>query len=145
MKPHWTTLLQRMGSRDKNPVTLCILMDFSIQLKAIRIGLSIIYLTCLRGHRSAVPNYDYFCPCGLFFILISSVDPDEMPNDAAFYLGIHCLSKYPFSSSIQRVFMYIKCACVYIGLTVLHAACNILHTCKSSMYFILVFCFGGGL
>ena len=41
--------------------------------------------------------------------------------------------------------MYIKCACVYVGLNVLHAACNILYTCKSSLYFILVFFFGGCL
>ena len=30
-------------------------------------------------------------------------------------------------------------ACVYVGLKVLYAACIILYTCKSSLYFILVF------
>ena len=24
-------------------------------------------------------------------------DPDEMPHNAAFHLGLHCLSKYPFT------------------------------------------------
>ena len=47
--------------------------------------------------------------------------------------------------TISIIFMYIKCACVYLGLKVLHAACNILYTCKSSLYFILVFFFGGSL
>ena len=34
---------------------------------------------------------------------------------------------------------------MYVGLIVLHAACIILYTCKSSLYFILVFFFGGSL
>ena len=29
-------------------------------------------------------------------ILTNSADPDEMQHCAAFYLGLHCLSKYPF-------------------------------------------------
>ena len=28
--------------------------------------------------------------------LTNSVDPDEMPQYAAFHLGLHCLLKYPF-------------------------------------------------
>ena len=35
--------------------------------------------------------------------------------------------------------------CVYVGVKVLHAACIILYTCKSSLYFILVFFFGSSL
>ena len=30
----------------------------------------------------------------IFFTLTNSVDPDEMPHYAAFYLGLHCLLKY---------------------------------------------------
>ena len=41
--------------------------------------------------------------------------------------------------------MYKKCACVYVGLKVFHAACIILYACKSSLYFILVFFFGSSL
>ena len=37
------------------------------------------------------------------FYLENSVDPDEMPHYAAFHLGLHCLSKYPF-----RGFKYTK-------------------------------------
>ena len=41
--------------------------------------------------------------------------------------------------------MYIKLACVYVGLKEFHAACIILYTCKSSLYFIIVLFFGGSL
>ena len=34
---------------------------------------------------------------------------------------------------------------MYVGLKVHHAACIILYTCKSSLYFILVFFFGSSL
>ena len=34
---------------------------------------------------------------------------------------------------------------MYVGLKVLHAACIILYTCKSSLYSLLVFFFGGSL
>ena len=37
-----------------------------------------------------------------------------------------------------------KYACVYVGLKVFHDVCIILYTCKSSLYFILVFFFFGG-
>ena len=50
-----------------------------------------------------------------------------------------------YRGTISIFFMYIKFACVYVGLKVLHAACIILFTCKSSLYFILVLFFGGSL
>ena len=39
------------------------------------------------------------------FVLANSTYPDEMPHDVAFYLGQHCLPKYPFFmiSAIHRV------------------------------------------
>ena len=30
------------------------------------------------------------------FVVANSADPDEMPHDAAFHLGLHCLPKDPF-------------------------------------------------
>ena len=42
--------------------------------------------------------------CFNLYKLTNSEDPDEMQHYAAFHLGFHCLSKYPFrGSSIQRV------------------------------------------
>ena len=47
----------------------------------------------LRGHRF---------PCISFsedhFGIANSVDPDEMPLNAAFHLGLHCLPMYVFRS-----------------------------------------------
>ena len=75
-------------------------MEFSIPIKAIRMGSSDIYL---RGHRSEFLNYDLFLSQRIGFTLTNSVDPDEMQHYAAFYLGLHCLPKYPF-----RGFQYTK-------------------------------------
>ena len=56
------------------------------------------------GHRLAFPNYDILLSRMIDFTLTNSVDPDEMLHNAAFHLGLHCLSKYPFRvSSIQSV------------------------------------------
>ena len=29
----------------------------------------------------------------IYFVLVNSADPDEMPHYAAFHLGLHCLPK----------------------------------------------------
>ena len=34
--------------------------------------------------------------CFRLFNFTNSADPDEMPLNAAFHLGLHCLQKYPF-------------------------------------------------
>ena len=75
-------------------------MDFPIQIKAIGWDHP---LHVLRGHRVPYPNYDVFLSLRIVFTLTNSVDPDEMPHYAAFHLGLHCLSKYPF-----RGLQYIK-------------------------------------
>ena len=41
--------------------------------------------------------------------------------------GCTCVSKIS-RGTISIIFTYIKCACVYVGLKVLHAACTILYT-----------------
>ena len=43
-----------------------------------------------------------FC-LNIFSKLTNSLDPNEMPHDAAFHLGLHFLQKYPF-----RDFQYTK-------------------------------------
>ena len=43
----------------------------------------------------------------ILFIFINSADPDEMLQDAAFHLGLHCFPKYLFMvSGIKRINMY---------------------------------------
>ena len=73
-------------------LTNCILID---------IPMSNIYL---RGHWLEFPNYDVFASLMIVLTSAKSVDPDEMWHYAAFYLGLHCLQKYPF-----RGFQYTKC------------------------------------
>ena len=61
-------------------LTLCILMDFPIQINTITIGLSII-------HFKGFPDNYELQSLKIVFILA---------NSAAFHLGLHCLLKYPF-------------------------------------------------
>ena len=69
-------------------------MDFPKQIKAIRMGLSIIYL---KGSQVGIlPIMMYFCPWACFYLVTNSENLDEMQHYAAFHLGLHSLSKYPF-------------------------------------------------
>ena len=88
-------------------LTFCILMDFPIHIKAIKMGLSIIYL---KGHRPLFPDYDLFLSLRIVLTLTNSVDPDEIK----FYLGLHFLSKYPFRG-LQYTNGYARC--LGLGLT----------------------------
>ena len=45
-------------------------------------------------------NYDEFLSLKIVLILANSADPDEMQHYAAFFLGLHCLPKYPFTGFI---------------------------------------------
>ena len=42
-------------------------------------------------------NYDVFIFQKIVFILANSADPDEMPHDAAFHMGLHSLPKCLFT------------------------------------------------
>ena len=63
---------------------------------------SLVFPACLRHwsknsiHRQNFPNYDIFVSLKILLILANSADPDEMQHDAAFHLGLHCFTKYPF-------------------------------------------------
>ena len=59
--------------------------------------------------QSWTPPTKFFGSAHDRLVLASSADPDKMQNCAAFYLGFHGLSKYPF-----REFRYTK------GLAILH-------------------------
>ena len=63
---------------------------------------------CLIVHMkgSQFPNKNVLQSLKIAFILANSdcVDPDEMPQFAAFHLGLHYLPQYPFRvSSIQSL------------------------------------------
>ena len=60
-------------------------MDFPIHIKAIRMGLSIIYF---KGSQVRITNYDVFLSLRTVLILTNSVNPNEMSR---YHLGLHCL------------------------------------------------------
>ena len=66
-------------------------------------------LTCdgllyiLRNQRLYFPTEFQFLSLKIVLALENIVDPNEMPHNAAFHLGLHCLPKYPF-----RGFQYTK-------------------------------------
>ena len=51
----------------------------------------------IAGHRLLLKKVA-FLSLNIIFVNINSEDPDEMPYDAALYLGLHCLPKYTFRS-----------------------------------------------
>ena len=40
------------------------------------------------------------------FILANSADPNEMQHNAAFHLGLHCLSTHPLRGFLSSIQMY---------------------------------------
>ena len=46
-------------------------------------------------------GFTVFLSLKIVSIFVNSSDPDEMQHYAAFYLGLHCLPKYPFSGKIR--------------------------------------------
>ena len=62
-------------------------------------------LFILRDHMLYFPTKIEFLSLKIVLVSANSVDPDEMPQYAAFLLGLHCLPKYPFrvhtNSNIQ--------------------------------------------
>ena len=51
-------------------------------------------LYILRGLRYNFHRSIVFLSSKIDFVLANSADPDEMPHNAAFNLGLHCLLKY---------------------------------------------------
>ena len=74
-------------------------MDLPIHIATINMDLSILYF---KGSQVKFHNINIFLSLNIVFILANSADPDEMPHYAAFYLDLHCLPKYLFTS-IQNV------------------------------------------
>ena len=72
-------------------VTLFILTDYPIHIDTISMELSIFYSKGLPVKISIKRCISVNEDCVL--ILANSADPDEMPPNAAFHLGLHCLPK----------------------------------------------------
>ena len=59
-------------------------------------GCSIVYIQGSKVYNFQIKTVIFSLK--FIFILANSVDPDEMPHDVAFHLGLHCLPKYAFRS-----------------------------------------------
>ena len=67
-------------------------MEFSIKFDTVNSRWAIIYN---EGSQVILSKNIAFLHLEVDFVLANSADPDEMPNYAAFHLGLHCLPKYP--------------------------------------------------
>ena len=47
-------------------------------------------------HTRALREENLFFSLKIVFVLANSANPDEMPHNAAFHLGLHCSRKYQF-------------------------------------------------
>ena len=69
-------------------------MDFLVKFDTVKSGWSNIYIE--ESEVIIYKRYSISFSDDQFFLANSS-DPDEMPLNAAFHLGLHCLLKYAFS------------------------------------------------
>ena len=51
----------------------------------------------IEGSQVIISKKIIFLSLTIDLVSANSADPDEMPHYVAFHLGLHCLSKYPFS------------------------------------------------
>ena len=68
-------------------------MEFSIKLHIIMSEWCIVYIV---GSQVIISKNIVFLSLKIEYVIANSTDPDEMPHNAAFHLGLHCLQKYPF-------------------------------------------------
>ena len=80
-------------------------MGFLIKINK-SIILSIIYF---KDHRSEISNYYVLKSLNVVLFSAKSVGLDEMQHHAAFHLGLHCLSKYPFKGFQYTVGLLCGC------------------------------------
>ena len=61
-----------------------------------------------RGHRLEFRSYDVLRSLDIVFILANSKDPDEMPQNVAFHLCLHCLPKNMSIGDIKYTNVQVK-------------------------------------
>ena len=74
-------------------LSLHVPMEFTIMFDMVASGWSIIYT---EGSQVIISRKYYISFSENRFALVNSADPVEMPHYAAFHLGLHSLTKYPF-------------------------------------------------
>ena len=71
-------------------------MDSSFLFETANLGWSIVYI---EGSQVIIAKIIVLLSLKIDFVSANSADPDVMLHYAAFHLGTHCLSKYPFRVS----------------------------------------------
>ena len=56
---------------------------------------TLLFQYILRGRGLKFSIYDLLVSLEIVLTSAKSVDPDEMPHYVPFYLGLHCLQKFP--------------------------------------------------
>ena len=64
-----------------------------MKFDTVKSGWSTVYI---EGRWVMFSKKILFLSLKIDFVLANSAYPDEMPHNVAFYLGLHCLPKYPF-------------------------------------------------
>ena len=49
----------------------------------------------------------YFLPLKFDFVSANSADPDEIPHNLAFHLGLHCLPRFQVSNGLRETHNFI--------------------------------------
>ena len=78
-------------------LTHFILMEFPMHVERISMKLYIFCFNGIAGQNFYKMMFFLICGLKIDFIFGNSSDPDEMPQYAAFYQGLHCLPKYLFN------------------------------------------------
>ena len=86
-----------------NQLNLCILMDSSFWFYTINLGQSIVHI---KGCPVIIKKIYSFVKRSFFFFT-NSVEPDEMQQNAAFHLGLHCLQKYWYRGFLSTKPIYV--------------------------------------
>ena len=79
-------------------------MESSFWLGTTNLAWSIVYT---EGSQVKFPNYILFLTLKIVLVLTNSVDPEKMPLEAAFIVGLYCLSKYAFKCHHCYIYVYI--------------------------------------
>ena len=88
---HMTSIVDSFFSgNESNPFKQ---MEFSIKLYTIKSRWSIV---STEGSQVIISKNYRFAFLKINVVLANSTDRDEMPQNVAFHLGLHCLMKYPF-------------------------------------------------
>ena len=85
-------------------LTLFVPTNFPIKFDTVTSGRSIINIEGLQAIIFRKNNV--LRSLKIYLVLAYSADPDEMPHNAAFHLGLHCLSRSLVFKGLNHILQY---------------------------------------